>query len=69
MGEADNMKPMILKSGEVALSPIWSMHCGAGTSAYTFIWSMGGENQVFDDMDHIKSLICGSNNLNGPNEA
>ena len=53
MGEADNMKPMILKSGEVALSPIWSMHCGAGTSAYTFIWSMGGENQVFDDMDHI----------------
>lgn len=54
MGEEDNMRPMILKSGEVALSPIWSMHCGAGTSAYTFIWSMGGENQVFDDMDHIK---------------
>ena len=53
MGEADNMRPMILKNGEVALSPIWSMHCGAGTSAYTFIWSMGGENQVFDDMDHI----------------
>lgn len=54
MGEEDNMRPMILKEGEVALSPIWSMHCGAGTSAYTFIWSMGGENQVFDDMDHIK---------------
>lgn len=53
MGEADNMRPMIMKAGEVALSPIWSMHCGAGTSAYTFIWSMGGENQVFDDMDHI----------------
>ena len=53
MGEEDNMRPMILKSGEVALSPIWSMHCGAGTSAYTFIWSMGGENQEFDDMDHI----------------
>lgn len=53
MGEADNMRNMIMKSGEVALSPIWSMHCGAGTSAYSFIWSMGGENQVFDDMDHI----------------
>ncbi|WP_371396775.1 5-dehydro-4-deoxy-D-glucuronate isomerase [Fretibacter rubidus] len=53
MGEADNMRPMIMKAGEVALSPIWSMHCGAGTSSYTFIWSMGGENQVFDDMDHI----------------
>ncbi len=53
MGEQDNMRPVVLKNGEVALSPIWSMHCGAGTSAYTFIWSMGGENQVFDDMDHI----------------
>lgn len=56
MGEEDNMRPMILKEGEVALSPIWSMHCGAGTSAYTFIWSMGGENQVFDDMDHISPI-------------
>lgn len=59
MGEADNMRPMIMKSGEVALSPIWSMHCGAGTSAYTFIWSMGGENQVFDDMDHIDQSTIG----------
>ena len=53
MGEADNMRAMIMKDGEVALSPIWSMHCGAGTSAYSFVWSMGGENQDFDDMDHI----------------
>lgn len=59
MGEADNMRPMIMKSGEVALSPIWSMHCGAGTSAYTFIWSMGGENQQFDDMDHIDRAEIG----------
>lgn len=59
MGEADNMRPMIMKSGELALSPIWSMHCGAGTSAYTFIWSMGGENQVFDDMDHISQEDIG----------
>ena len=59
MGEADNMRPIILKSGEVALSPIWSMHCGAGTSAYTFIWSMGGENQEFDDMDHIGQTEIG----------
>jgi 4-deoxy-L-threo-5-hexosulose-uronate ketol-isomerase len=59
MGEADNMRPMIMKAGEVALSPIWSMHCGAGTSSYTFIWSMGGENQVFDDMDHIDQTKIG----------
>jgi 4-deoxy-L-threo-5-hexosulose-uronate ketol-isomerase len=59
MGEADNMRNMIMKSGEVALSPIWSMHCGAGTSSYSFIWSMGGENQVFTDMDHISPTEVG----------
>lgn len=53
MGEPDNVRSLILKNGEVALSPSWSMHCGSGTAAYTFIWSMGGENQEFDDMDHI----------------
>ena len=53
MGEADNMRPLILQNEQAALSPTWSMHCGAGTSAYTFIWCMGGENQEFDDMDHL----------------
>ena len=53
MGEADNIRPLIMKTGEVALSPSWSIHSGAGTSAYTFCWSMGGENQEFTDMDHL----------------
>ncbi len=53
MGEEENVRSLILSNQEVALSPSWSMHSGCGTSAYTFIWSMGGENQEFDDMDHI----------------
>ena len=53
MGEEDYVRTMVLKSGDVAMSPIWSMHCGVGTGAYSFVWCMGGENQDFDDMDFI----------------
>jgi 4-deoxy-L-threo-5-hexosulose-uronate ketol-isomerase len=35
------------------ISPSWSIHSGVGTQAYTFIWGMIGENQVFPDMDHV----------------
>ena len=43
----------VVRDGEVALSPSWSIHSGCGTSAYRFVWAMGGENQRFDDMDPI----------------
>jgi 4-deoxy-L-threo-5-hexosulose-uronate ketol-isomerase len=53
MGSAEESRHLVMRNGEVALSPPWSMHCGAGTRAYSFVWAMGGENQAFDDMDQI----------------
>ena len=51
LGEPTNTRHLIVRDGDVALSPPWSIHCGCGTSAYRFVWAMAGENQTFDDMD------------------
>ncbi len=54
MGPADETRHLVVANRQVVFSPSWSMHAGVGTGKYSFCWGMGGENQTFDDMDHIK---------------
>ena len=53
MGEPTETRSMIVRDGDVALSPGWSVHSGCGTRAYAFCWAMGGENQDYADMDPV----------------
>lgn len=50
VGEPAETRHLVVRDGEVALSPGWSIHTGCGTTNYSFCWSMGGENQEFADM-------------------
>ena len=53
MGEPTQTRHLVVRNEQAVINPSWSMHSGVGTQAYTFIWGMVGENQVFSDMDHI----------------
>ena len=54
MGEPQETRPVWLDNEQAVIAPEWSVHCAAGTSNYTFIWGMAGENLVYTDMQVIK---------------
>ena len=53
MGQPQATRHLIVRDREVVLSPAWSIHAGVGTGNYRFCWAMGGDNQVFHDMDQV----------------
>jgi len=53
MGKPEETRHIVVANGQAVISPSWSIHSGVGTGSYTFCWGMGGENQAFDDMDHL----------------
>jgi len=53
LGEPEETRHLLVADRQAVISPSWSIHSGCGTSSYSFVWAMAGENQAFGDMDGV----------------
>ena len=54
-GQPSSTRSMVVADRQAVISPPWSVHFGAGTASYKFVWATGGENLAYTDMDPVET--------------